>query len=119
MARILLADDDKGLLGLVRRALELDGHVVTTAEDGAEALAALEAAGADLVVADVEMPGLDGIALARRALALKPPVRSVLMSAYPEWLETARPMVADGIRLVTKPFAIDAIRAEVKAALSG
>ena len=39
MARILLADDDKGSLDLVRRALQLEGHTVVTAEDGSEALA--------------------------------------------------------------------------------
>lgn len=118
MPRILLADDDKGSLDLVRRALELEGHVVVTADDGLEALALSEAGGFDLLVADVQMPGLDGIALARRILDLWPAMRIVLMSAYPDGLEQARPLSGRGTRLVTKPFTIDRIRAEVRAALA-
>ena len=118
MARILLADDDAGSLDLVRRALELDGHAVTTAEDGSEALGLFQSGSYDLLVADVQMPGLDGIELARRAVALAPSIRLVLMSGYPDGLEQARPLQQRGARLVTKPFAIDRIRAEVRAALA-
>lgn len=116
MARILLADDDKGSLDLVRRALQLDGHAVTVAEDGSEALALLEPGGFDMLVADVQMPGLDGIELAGRARERLPSIRLVLMSAYPEGLERGRHLT--GVRLVTKPFAIDKIRAEVRALLA-
>ena len=119
MARILLADDDKGTRDLVRRALVMDGHDVVMAEDGSEALAALGPGGFDLLVADVQMPGLDGIELAKRAVQLFPRIRLVLMSGYTEILETARGLEADqGARLVTKPFAIERIRAEVRAALA-
>jgi len=118
VARILLADDDKGSLDLVRRALELDGHAVTTAEDGSEALGVFQSGSYDLLVADVQMPGLDGIELARRVVVLSPSIRLVLMSGYPDGLEQARPLQARGARLVTKPFSIDRIRAEVRAALA-
>ena len=118
MARILLADDDKGSLDLVRRALELDGHKVVTADDGAEAWSALQAGSFDLLVCDVQMPGLDGIEVARRALGKVPSIRLVLMSAYPDGLEQARGLGARSLRLVTKPFAIDKIRTEVRAALA-
>ena len=118
MARILLADDDKGSLDLVRRALELEGHTVVTAEDGSEALALVEPGGFDLLVTDVQMPGLDGIELARRASARYPAMRLVLMSAYPDGLDMASALAFKGARLVTKPFTIDRIRAEVRAALA-
>ncbi len=118
MARMLLADDDKGSLDLVRRALELDGHAVVTAEDGSEALGLLQGGGFDLLVADVQMPGLDGIELARRAIALFPTIRLVLMSGYPDGLEQAKSLPAKNVRLVTKPFSIDRIRSEVRAALA-
>lgn len=118
MARILLADDDKGTRDLVRRALEMDGHSVVMAEDGNEALAALEAGGFELLVADVQMPGLDGIELAKRAVAKFKGIRLVLMSGYTEILDNARSLEAGhGARLVTKPFAIERIRAEARAAL--
>lgn len=118
MARILLADDDKGSLDLVRRALELDGHKVVTADDGSEALSLVQTGQFDLLVSDVQMPGLDGIELAKRSLARFPSIRLVLMSAYPDGLESATGLKAAGARLVTKPFAIDRIRAEVRAALA-
>jgi len=118
MARILLADDDKGALDLVRRALELDGHNVTTADDGSEAQSVVNAGGFDLLVTDVQMPGLDGISLAKAAVARHPGMRVVLMSAYADGLDLAAPLVARGARVVVKPFAIERIRAEVRAALA-
>lgn len=118
MARIILADDDKGTRDLVRRALEMDGHSVVMAEDGNEALGLLSPGGFELLVADVQMPGLDGIELARQAVARFPAMRLVLMSGYPDVLEKARSLESNhGARLVTKPFAIERIRAEVRAAL--
>jgi two-component system cell cycle response regulator CpdR len=118
MARILLADDDKGSLDLVRRALEMEGHGVATAEDGSDALGQFEASMFDLLIADVQMPGLDGIELAQRAMSSRPGQRVILISANPEGLEKARPLEVNGARLVTKPFTIDRIRAEVRAALA-
>ncbi|MGD9805244.1 MAG: response regulator [Hyphomicrobiaceae bacterium] len=118
MARILLADDDKGALDLVRRALELDGHKVVTAEDGSEAQSLMQSGRFDLLVTDVQMPGLDGIALAKDAVARHAGIRIVLMSAYAEGLDRAAPLVAGGARVLVKPFAIDRIRAEVRAAMA-
>lgn len=118
MARILLADDDKGSLELVRRALEIDGHNVVAREDGNEALAAFAPGRFDLLVADVQMPGLDGIELARRVLAASPGTRLLLMSGYADVLEQAKGLGSPSLRLVTKPFSIDRIRSEVKAALA-
>ncbi|MBS0241243.1 MAG: response regulator [Proteobacteria bacterium] len=117
MAQILLADDDKGTRDLVARALQTDGHSVVATEDGSEALAALEQRSFELLVADVQMPGVDGIELATRALASHPKIKIVLMSGYAEILEKARALEAKGARLVTKPFSIEKIRAEVRAGL--
>lgn len=120
MARILLADDDQVSRDLVRRALETEGHSVVTVEDGSDALAALQSgAGFDVVVTDVQMPGLDGISLAEQALLRAPGTRLVLMSGYLNLLEKARTLPAKHLRLMTKPFTIDAIRAEIRAILAG
>ena len=66
MARILLADDDAAAREFVQRALTSDGHSVTCTQDGAEALEQLQAAAPafDLLIADVLMPAVDGIAVA-------------------------------------------------------
>ena len=118
MARILLADDDKGALDLVRRALETDGHTVTTAEDGTEAFACLERASFDVLVTDVQMPGLDGIALADKALTLAPGMRLVLMSGYADVLDRAKAIKATHMKLVSKPFSIEQMRKEIRDALA-
>lgn len=119
MARILLADDDQGSRDLVRRALEMDGHTVIVAEDGSDADGRLKAEGPfHLLVTDVQMPGIDGIELGRRALAAAPHLRIVMMSGYADVLESARQLNAPGLRLLTKPFTIEKIRAEVRAALA-
>jgi DNA-binding response OmpR family regulator len=102
----------------VRRAIEMDGHTVTVAEDGSEALAKFSNAGPfDVLVTDVQMPGLDGISLARKLLAKAPATRIVMMSAYADELDKARGLGAKSIRLLAKPFSIDRIRAEIRALL--
>jgi DNA-binding NtrC family response regulator len=117
MARILLADDDTGMLDTARRALELDGHAVTTAEDGAEARVKIGAGGGfDVLVADVQMPGLDGVTLAKQALATGGGLRVVLMSGHADALDKAKTIV--GVRTLAKPFQIDQLRAAVRAALA-
>lgn len=117
MARILLADDDRGSLDLVGRALAMDGHIVTAAEDGTDAVAKLALGPYDVLVADVQMPGLDGIALAQVALKQIPGLRLVMMSGFADVLEKARLLRAPALRIVTKPFSIDQIRNEVREVL--
>jgi CheY-like chemotaxis protein len=120
MARILLADDDPGSRDFVRRALETAGHSVLVAEDGADALAKVRSSGPfDVLLTDVQMPGLDGIALAAGARGVQPGLRIVMMSGYPDVLDRARATVASPARFVAKPFSIDLIRGEVRAALAG
>jgi CheY-like chemotaxis protein len=118
MARILLADDDPGSRDFVRRALETEGHTVELAEDGTEALAKLGSSGPfDLLLTDVQMPGLDGVALAAKAWAGEPALPILLMSGYPDVLDRARAAASGPARFVARPFTIDLIRSEVRAAL--
>lgn len=120
MAAILLADDDASTVDLVRRALEGDGHTVTTAEDGNEALEAIKGASPpDLLVSDIHMPGLDGLALAELAVTVKPSLRILLMSGFSSELERAKSINATRLDILTKPFTLEQIRASVRALLAG
>jgi two-component system, cell cycle response regulator CpdR len=119
MARILLAEDDAATRDLVQRALGLDGHTVTVTQDGSEALEKLQATpkGFDVLITDVQMPGLDGVALVEKGLAISGSLRVVLMSGFADELTRAdhlRPKIA---RIITKPFTLEQIRSAVKAAL--
>src|SRR5438445_5642129 len=106
MARILLADDDAATRDLVQRALAGDGHQVIVTQDGAEALEKLQAApgSIDLLISDVQMPGLDGIELVEKALAAAPKLRVVLMSGFVGELDRAQHLKGRIARVITKPF---------------
>jgi two-component system cell cycle response regulator CpdR len=118
MARILLADDDAAARDLVQRALAVDGHTVTCTQDGAEALEQLASAAAfDVLIADVQMPGVDGIALAETSLKLRPKLRVILMSGFADELDRAEHVKSKVARVVAKPITLEGIRAAVKAAL--
>ncbi|HZT49996.1 MAG TPA: response regulator [Hyphomicrobiaceae bacterium] len=120
MARILLAEDDAAARDLVQRALGLEGHDVIVTQDGLEALEKMQAGSAriDLLITDVQMPGLDGISLVEKVLAANPRLRVVLMSGFADELDRAEHLKARITRIITKPFTLEQIRSAVRAALS-
>lgn len=120
MARILLADDDAATRDFVKRALESSGFEVHATQDGSEALEQLVSGSTnfDLLVTDVQMPLMDGITLAEKALELKPEIRIVLMSGYAEQLDRAKKFKAAKLATITKPFSLEQIRSLVKQTLS-
>lgn len=116
---ILLTEDDDSVRAFVSRALELDGHKVETACNGVEALEQLTQSdgGFDLLVTDVKMPIMDGIALAHEASCHWPRMPILLMTGFADQRERAQDL-ADVIRdVVTKPFTLQQIRAAVSEAV--
>jgi len=121
MARILLAEDEAATRDLVRRALEADGHSVEVTDGGADALERLEA-GRDqfqLLISDVNMPGMDGFELANKARAFKPGLVVVFMSGLVEHLERAKSLGDAKYFTLSKPFSLEQVKATVRAALEG
>ena len=120
MARVLLAEDEEALRGLIRRALAEVGHGVAVAADGAEALDILmRADGAfDLLLADIVMPVMDGIALALAAARHYPDLTILLMTGYAEQRRRAHGLDALIQGVIGKPFTVAEIRFEVAAALA-
>ncbi|HYF57047.1 MAG TPA: response regulator [Salinarimonas sp.] len=121
MARILLVDDEEPVRGFLRRALEMDGHAVVTAEDGGEGLERLqEEAGAfDLLITDIRMPIMDGIALALAAKRDFPDLVILLMTGFADQRERARGLDAIVADVLTKPFSLGDLRAKVREVLAG
>jgi len=115
LARILIAEDDAGVRLLVSRALGLEGHEVTVAEDGEMALDVLvERDGAfDFVLSDIRMPCLTGIELAHEIAASWPHLPVLLMTGYAEQMEAAEDLTAIIEGVVEKPFSIAELRREV------
>jgi CheY-like chemotaxis protein len=117
--RILLTEDDDSVRAFVSRALELDGHKVETACNGVEAMERLSTSdgGFDLLVTDVKMPIMDGIALAHEASGQWPRMPILLMTGFADQRERAQDL-ADVIRdVVTKPFTLQQIREAVSEAV--
>ena len=120
MGRILLAEDEEALRGFLVRALKQDGHEVSAASDGAEALDTLtrEKGGFDLLLTDIRMPIMDGIALALAAARDYPELVILLMTGYADQRERAHGLDALVHDVITKPFTLTDIKIAVNEALA-
>ena len=120
MPRVLIVDDEDSMRLLVARAIAMDGHDITTASDGAEALEILGGAdGAfDLLLTDIQMPIMDGIALALAAARDFPDLTILLMTGFADQRERASGLSAIAHDVITKPFSVADIRTAVADALA-
>jgi two-component system cell cycle response regulator CpdR len=119
MAKILVAEDNDDLRGLVVRALSEDGHELVTTPDGAAALEALTQHDGefDLLLADLKMPMMDGIALALAAGRDHPEIAIMLMTGYADQRERAHGLDALVHDVIGKPFSVEQIKGAVREAL--
>jgi two-component system cell cycle response regulator CpdR len=120
MARILMAEDEEPVRILVSRALTQDGHHVVSAGDGAQALEVLQREGGrfDLLLTDIQMPMMDGIALALAAARDFPELPILLMTGYADQRHRASGLDALVRDIVAKPFTVAEIKIAVSAALA-
>ena len=113
MPRILVAEDDDAVREFVSRALTLQGHQVTAVPDGGRALEALQADSYDLLLTDIVMPGLDGIALALKVAKSYPDLPVLLMTGYAAERQRAHNLEALISRVLLKPFTLSEVCATV------
>lgn len=120
MARILIAEDDEAVCGLVARALNDDGHETIATHDGAQALDVLarKKGGFDLLLTDINMPVMDGIALSLAAARDHPEIVILLMTGFSDQHERAHGLDALIHDVIAKPFSLAQIRGAVTEALS-
>jgi two-component system cell cycle response regulator CpdR len=104
MAKILLAEDDAGLRAVLARSLRGRGHAVTDVEDGEAALGHLKPGAFDALVADIVMPRLDGLELARRAAHAVPGIRVMFITGFAAVALQARQVPDIDARVLSKPF---------------
>jgi CheY-like chemotaxis protein len=119
MARILIAEDEEALRAMCARALLTAGHDVKTACDGGDALEVLQCEGGrfDLLLTDIRMPIMDGIALALAAARDFPDLTILLMTGYADQRERAHGLDALIHDVIAKPFSLAALRSAVDEAL--
>jgi CheY-like chemotaxis protein len=120
MPRVLIVDDEDSMRMLVARAIAMDGHEILTAANGAEALEILSNGqnAFDLLLTDIQMPVMDGIALALTAARDLPDLTILLMTGFADQRERASGLNAIAHDIITKPFSVADIRSAVAHALA-
>jgi two-component system response regulator AtoC len=104
LRQVLVADDEPSIRHVLTLVLSESGYEVRAVGDGAEALKELQARTYDVVLSDVRMPGLDGLSLLEKALALQPEVTFVVMSAYGSKEQALDAVTRGAWDFVEKPF---------------
>lgn len=114
--RVLVVDDDRTLLGTLRRGLSMRGFDVELARDAREALACMESRPPDVVVLDIMMPGMDGLGLCRlvRETSAVPILMLTALDAVPDRVAGLQAGADD---YLVKPFAFDELVARLEALL--
>ena len=117
MARILLAEDDEQLRLYLARGLQRAGHEVEAVGDGTLALAKAQSIDFDLLLADVVMPGLDGIELARHVSTRQPGIRVMFITGFAAVTLHEEELRPNRPRVLAKPFHRRHLIAEIEALL--
>src|SRR4051794_3714278 len=116
-ASVLLVDDDPRILRMLQRTLDAEGYAVAAVADGGAALARVERSVPDLIVLDVTMPGLDGLAVTRRVRAKRLAVPILLLTARDALEDRVAGLDAGADDYLVKPFEVAELAARVRALL--
>jgi DNA-binding response OmpR family regulator len=119
MAEILVIDDEPELARFVRRALEHDGHRVNVTTDGADGLRRAVAEQPDLVVLDLRMPGVNGLAVLGEVLGHDSRQKVLVLSAAADVETRVWCLERGAVDFLAKPFSVRELVARVRARLHG
>jgi DNA-binding response OmpR family regulator len=109
--KILIVDDEEVILFLYQEELEEEGFLVETAMNGDKALRQFEAAPPDLVILDINMPGMNGIEVLRQMKSRNAGLPVILSSAYPEYKQDLGTWASD--EYIVKSADTSALKAAV------
>jgi len=114
---VLIVDDEKGVCDILKKILLQDGYNVRIATSGARALSVMKGKSADLVLLDINMPGMDGIETLRKLREFDKDAVVIILTAYGT-LGTAREAMELGAYdYITKPFNAEFVKSMVKEGL--
>lgn len=116
--RVLVAEDNPAVREFIVRALQGAGYKTIPVADGQQALDTLGKEKFDVLITDIVMPNVDGIALALKAVRLFPDLRIVMISGYAQERMRAHNLDALVHRIIAKPFSLEEICDAVKDALN-
>ncbi len=115
--KILVVDDELIVRQSLGNWLKEEGYAVDTAENGIEALKIVEAKGCDLMVADIKMPGMDGIELLQKTKEIDPELQILLMTAYASVDTAVEAMKLGAFDYIVKPIDPENVSQIIKRAL--
>jgi len=110
---VLLADDDRAVRRVFQYKLEKQGHDVTTADDGRQALEHLLGGRFDIVVSDIRMPEVDGIELLEQVRQTHPDLKVILITAHATVQQAVQAVKLGAFDYITKPFEDDELFAVI------
>jgi two-component system cell cycle response regulator CpdR len=118
MARILIAEDDMAMRVFLDHALSRSGHHVNAVPSGESAAGYLENEPFDLLVTDIDMPGMNGVDLARQLLAKTPRLAVLFVTGFAAQALEATDVLASGATVLSKPFALTELVSQVDGVLA-
>jgi DNA-binding response OmpR family regulator len=113
--RILVVEDERRMAELLRQGLTEEGHRVTVASDGLEALSLAQGGGFDLILLDVMLPGIDGLTVVQRLRAMRNAIPILMLTARDSPKDVIEGLDLGADDYLTKPFSFDVLLARVRA----
>jgi len=114
--RILIVDDDAGMRAALTEALRRGGYSVTTTSNGFDALDIFAEETFDIVITDVKMPGMNGIAVLKEIRRTSPQIPVIMITAYGTIDNAVEAMKEGAFDYILKPFSADTLDAAVNRA---
>lgn len=115
--RVLVVDDEASIRELLTRTLALTEYDVEAVADGQTGIERLRLATYDLLVADLRMPGMDGLALIREARRLQPTLRVIIITGYSTESSAIEAVNLGVVGYLVKPFRVHQVLSAVARAL--
>lgn len=115
---ILVADDEKSIRLTIQQALSTQGYKVNTAVDGRTALEQLKTDSIDLLLLDIQMPGMDGVEVLKLAMSQQPSLKVIMVSAHGSIDSAVDAMKLGAVDYLQKPFTPSELREAVDRVLN-
>ena len=117
MARILVVDDEPGIREFLQIMLEREGYVVSSAENGTDAISRFKKKKFDVVIADIKMPKVSGLEVLSSVKEISPETKVIMITAHASFESAVEAMNQGAYDYITKPFNVDEIKVTVSNAL--
>ena len=110
---VIIVDDDTALLDVLRSELLGEGYPCETAEDGTSALELISRTAFDIMIADIDLPGMNGLELAKKAKRLKPAMAVIVVTGFIEEFSYDEAIEAGASDFIKKPFTVRELLAKM------